>query len=434
MALQNLINVGVQSADVFMLGLVGENVLSASSLAGQVQFVMMLFFFGLSSGAMVLTAQYWGKGDTRTIEKLLSITLRISAAVAFIFFLAAELMPATLMRIFTPDTEIIELGVQYLRYVAPGYLIISFTNIYLNILRSVEKVIVATVVYFISLMVNIALNAILIFGLLGFPAMGIAGAALATTLARAVELVIVIVYAMNNKVLRLRLRDFVRLHKSLLKDYIKYASPTILNELLWGLGMSVVAIIIGHMGSAAVAANSVAQVMRQLATVVSFGVANAAAILVGKCIGAGDEEGARFSASNLVKTSLLTGVAGCIVILVLRPIVAGIMNLTPQADEYLRFLLLLMAFYAIAQAYVATLVVGVFRGGGDPRFGLFLDIGVMWCVSILWAALGSFVFHLPVEVVFCIILADEFIKLPIATWRYKSKRWLRNVTRAQETE
>lgn len=429
MALQNLINVGVQSADVVMLGRVGEEVLSAASLAGQVQFVMMLIFFGLSSGAAVLCAQYWGKGDTRTIEKVMSIALRIAACVALVFFTAAMLIPITLMRIFTPDAEVIAYGVQYLRYAAPGYLIIAFTNTYLNIMRSVEKVIISTIVYFISLVVNVILNAVLIFGLLGVPAMGIAGAALATTLARAVELLIVVGYAVHNPILRLHKKDFFTSHGQLLKDFLRYAMPTTLNEMLWGLAISANAVIIGHLGAQAVAANSVAQVVRQLATVVSFGVANAAAILVGKAIGAGDEPLARRNASRMLRLSFFTGLVGGGLILLIRPFVANTMNLSPEADGYLRYLLLLMSVYVVFQALTGCLVVGILRGGGDTRFGLFLDAGTMWGFSIVWAALAAFVFHAPIEVVFAIILCDEAIKVPIGLLRYKSGRWLRNVTR-----
>lgn len=429
MALQNLINVGVQSADVFMLGLVSEEVLSAASLAGQVQFVMTLFFFGLSSGAMVLTAQYWGKGDMRAIEKVLAITMRISAGVALAFFLAAELMPQHLMRVFTPNAELVQMGVQYLRVVAPSYLFMAFTNIYLNIMRSVEKVVVATIVYFISLLCNVAFNAVLIFGLLGFPAMGITGAALGTTAARFVEVIIVGIYAARNKVLRLRPADLVRRHRTLTKDFIKYAAPTTINELLWGLAMSTMAVIIGRLGTAAVAANSVAQVVRQLATVVSFGVANAAAIMVGKAIGAGDAPRAETTAARLIRVSLITGVLGSVLVLVIRPLVVSVMSLSPAAADVLQFLLLWIAAYVMGQALSTTMVVGIFRGGGDTRFGLFMDFAVMWGGSILWGALGAFVFKLPVKVVFMILLCDEFIKIPIVIARYKSRRWLRNVTR-----
>lgn len=428
MALQNLINVAVQSADVIMLGRVSEVALSASSLAGQIQFVMTLFFFGLSSGATVLTAQYWGKGEVRTIEKVMAITLRLSVGVAALFMLAALFIPGTLMRIFSPDPVIIENGVKYLRWVAPSYLFMGFSNIYLNVMRSVEKVVVSTAVYFVSFVANVVLNAVLIFGLLGAPALGIVGAAVATTLARLLELVIVLVYAAHNQVLRLHKADFFSRHKTLLRTFMRYSLPTILNELFWGMAISANSVIIGHMGAAAVAANSVAQVMRQLATVVCFGIANAAAIMIGKAIGADENGKARGYATRFIKLTLVAGFAGSLIILGLRPFIVLLMNLSPEADNYLRFLLLWMSVYVMAQAVNTTMVVGIFRGGGDTRFGLIMDTAVMWGGSILWGALAAFVFRLPVPVVYMIIMCDEFIKLPLVTLRYKSGRWLRNVT------
>ena len=429
MALQNLINVGIQSADVIMLGQVDEIALSSASLAGQIQFVLMLIMFGLSSGASVLTAQYWGKGDTRAIEKILCITLRFSVCIAAVFVIAVYAMPSALMRIFTPDARIIDGGVRYLRFVAPSYLIISFTMIYLNILRSIEKAIISAVVYFISLIVNIILNSIFIFGLLGMPAMGVAGAALATTLARVVELCIVIVYAILNPVIRLHFRDLVKHHRQLGADFRKYALPTTLNELLWSLGIATNAAIIGHLGAQAVAANSVSQVVRQLATVVSFGAANATATLIGKAIGLNDYRGAVDTAHRMMRFSLITGCVGSAVIFILRPLVVGMMSMSDLTTEYLRFLLLCMSLYVIAQAINATAIVGVFRGGGDIRFGLYLDISFMWGFSILLGMLGTFVFHWPVKLILAILLMDEFIKVPIALIRCKSTLWLHNVTR-----
>lgn len=195
MALQNLINTGVSACDVFMLGKVGETALSASSLARQVQYIMSLFLFGLTSGATVLTAQYWGKGDKKTIERILAMGMCMAVAVTAIFTLVSLLMPETLIRIFTNESEVIREGVKYLRIVAFSYIAIGITDVYLYIMRSVERIKVATAVYLSSLICNVILNAVFIFGMFGCPAMGIRGAALATLLARILELILVIGYA-----------------------------------------------------------------------------------------------------------------------------------------------------------------------------------------------------------------------------------------------
>lgn len=428
-ALQNLINVGVSSADVIMLGRLNEVTLSAASLAGQVSFVLLLFYFGLSSGASVLTTQYWGKGETRPIEKVIAISLRISVVAGILFALAAWLIPGKLMLIFTDETDVIAEGIRYLRLVAPSYIFMAFTNVYLTIMRSIERVVISTVVYFISFLANVTLNAVLIYGLLGAPAMGIEGAALATSLARLLELVIVAVYAFRNPVIRLHFGDFFKLHKLLFGDFMKYATPTILNELFWSMAMSANAVIIGHLGAQAVAANSVGQVMRQLATVVCFGLAASASVMVGKAIGAGEQDKAVVYAQKLTWLSVGAGVLGGLVVFLIRPLASQLMNLSPLADHYMDFLLVGMSVYVIAQSFNATLIVGIFRAGGDTRFGLFVDIVSMWCGSILFGALAAFVFKWPVEVVYLIILADEIIKIPLSAVRYKNKKWLRNVTR-----
>lgn len=430
MALQNLVNVGVSSADVIMLGKVSETALSASSLAGQVYFIMTLVFFGLTSGAAVLTAQYWGKKDTRSIEKVLGFSIRIAVCVAVGFMIIVQTFPYQIMHIFTNEQDVIEAGVSYLRITAFTYIFAAITMVYLNIMRSIERVIISTMVYVVSLLVNVTLNAIFIFGLFGLPAMGIRGAALATLIARITEFVIVVIYSQKvNKVIRFSVKDLFVKDKNLMKDFLVYAVPVLLNELFWGTGISVITAVIGHLGTPAVAANSVAQVVKQLAMVVTFGLANATAIMIGKVIGEGREDLARIYGKRFVRISLMLGVAGAGVILLASPIVRANLSLSSQAQSYLKYMMFVMSYFTIAQAYNTTMIVGVFRAGGDTRFGLILDIVTLWGGSILFGALAAFVWKLPVIVVYMILMSDELLKIAASTMRYKTYIWVKNITR-----
>lgn len=429
-ALQNLINVGVTAADVLMLGKVGEKVLSGASLAGQVQFIMTLLFAGITSGATVLTAQYWGKKDTVSIEKVLGIGLAIGTGTACIFSLAALTIPGILMKIYTSDPLVIAEGVKYLRIVGISYMFMAVTQVYLNIMRSIERVVISTCIYSISLVVNVFLNWLLIFGNCEAPVLGIRGAAIATLCARITETILSLLYAhFRNHVVKIRWKYVFHVDKILLKDYLMYSLPVVLNEVMWGLGSSANTAVIGHLGSAAVAANSVAQMAKQLAAVVAFGVSHATAIYLGKTIGERKYELAKSYAVRFIWISFIMGALGAVVILLAIPFARSGLTLTPQAKEYLSFMFIVMAYFTIAQSYNTTMIIGVFRAGGDTRFGLIMDVSTMWGCSILIGAVAAFVFHAKVEVVYAILMCDELIKIPLTTWRYKKYLWLHDVTR-----
>lgn len=430
MAIQNLINVGVTSTDVIMLGRVGETALSGASLANQVYFILSLLYFGLTSGACVLTAQYWGMKDTRTIEKVMGMSMRISFVAGGIFTAAALCMPHQLMQIFTSDEAVIGEGVRYLKVVAFSYLLSAFTSVYLNIIRSIEKVVIATVVYGTSLCANIILNAIFIFGLFGMPAMGAAGAALGTLCSRTIEVLIVAYYAIRkNKVVRIHAKDLFVRDKVLGKDFFTYAFPVLLNELAWGAGMAAISAIVGHLGSSAVAAHSVAQVCRQLSMVIGFGISSATSIMIGKAIGEKKEALAKEYGAKFVRIALLCGIGGGLLILAISPLVCSLLKLTPLAKSYLMVMMVIMSYYVVGQSINTTLVVGVFRAGGDTKFGLFLDVGIMWLCSIFGAAVGAFVIGIPMPWVYILLCSDEIIKIPFSFHRYKTYKWLKNVTR-----
>ena len=262
------------------------------------------------------------------------------------------------------------------------------------------------------------------------PKLGIVGAAIGTLAARVVEAAIVFWYAaVKNKIVKIHIRDLFTTDKLLMGDFLMYSLPVVLNELMWGLGSSANTAVIGHLGSAAVAANSVAQVARQLATVVAFGICNATAIYLGKTIGEQRFEDAKVYGRKFIKLSLIAGCIGGGLILIAAPIANAVMALTSEAQSYLTFMFFVMSYFTVAQALNTTLVVGVFRSGGDTKFGLVLDVGTMWGCSILLGALAAFVFHAPVQIVYMLLMSDEIIKLPITLKRFYGYKWIKDVTR-----
>lgn len=430
MALQNLMNVAVQSADVVMLGRVGEKALSAASLGGQVNFILSLFLFGLTSGASVLCAQYWGKKDSGSIEVITGLCLRLSLLIGLGVTLFTLAFPGGIMRILTSDGQVMELGVEYLRAVCVSYVLMTFTSVYLNIMRSMERVVVSTVIYAASLVINIIVNAFLIFGIGPFPELGVVGAAAGTVIARLAECVMVLFHnKWKNDLINFGPKLLIVKNPLLSRDFIKISGPVILNEVLWGIGMSATAAILGQLGSEAASANAIVQVVRQLSTVVSFGIASATAITVGKAIGEGKKELAREYGGRFIKIIAVSGSVGSLIVLGVRPVVMAVMELTPTAKGYLSVMMFLMAAYVWLQAFNTLMVVGIFRGGGDTRFGLILEIIGLWGCSVFFGSIAAFVLKLSVPLVAAVILLDEYVKFPLIVHRYRTYKWLRDVTR-----
>lgn len=350
--MQNLITTAVSSADVVMLGFVSQTALAAGSLASQIMFILNLVYTGISSGIIMLAAQYWGKKDTRTIEKIMGIGMRLSILISLLFFILALFSPSLLMHIFTNDSSLFGPGETYLRIVSFSYLFMSISQVYLCTMRTIERVIFATVVNGTALVLNIVLNAVFIFGLFGLPKMGIAGVALATTIARFVELSLCIMDTLRFKTLRFRPITIFQHHRLLFADFIRYSLPAFGNEVAWGVAFSTYSVIMGHLGSDMVAANAVVVVARNLGTVVCFGIANAGAILLGKSIGAGRMELVKADASRFCKITFFSGVAGGILIFLLRPVFMNMSDLSTVSRGYLNIMLFINMYYVIGQAEI----------------------------------------------------------------------------------
>ncbi len=423
---QNLITTAVGSADVIMLGWVSQTALSAGSLASQIMFILNLVYSGISSGIGMLAAQYWGKKDTRTIEKIMGIGMKLSILVSFIFFVLACFFPKLLMLIFTSDTELIDTGISYLRIVGFSYLFMSISQVYLCTMRSIERVIFATITNGSALGLNIVLNAVFIFGL---PKMGILGVALATAIARGVELVICMADAVHFETIRFRPSILLEHHKVLFQDFMKYSLPAFGNEVSWGVAFSMYSVIMGHLGSDMVAANAVAVVAKNLGTVVCFGIANAGAILLGKAIGAGQVENVKEDASRFCIVTFISGILGGALIFVLRPVFMNMADLSTISQGYLSIMLFINMYSVVGQAMNSTVICGIFRAGGDSQWGFICDMIVMWVVIVPIGFFSAFVLKLPPMWVYFLLYLDEFVKLPSVYRHYKSYQWLKNITR-----
>ena len=429
-AVQQLITAAVGVADTLMLGYVSQTALAASSLAGQIQFLLNMIYGGLAAGITILAAQYWGKGDLPAIEKILAIGLKLSVLVGTVFFAGAVFFPEALMRIYTDDANMIASGAEYLRVVGFSYLFLSLSQPYLSAMKSIEEVHISTILNSVALVLNIVLNATFIFGWIpGIPPLGITGVALATVIARAVEFVLCIVVGERFKKLRLRPRLFTLHSRVLWRDFIRYSLPAIGNEFVWGLAFSMYSVIMGHLGEDIVAANSIVSTMRNLASVLGFGIANGTAIILGKTIGGGDMARAERDAKRLLWLTFLTSVLGSFVILGCHPILVSMLQLTEQAKEYLQVMVWISAVYVVGPTMNTCFICGVFRAGGDSRFGFVCDIIAMWAVFVPLGFIAAFVWNLPPLWVYLILSCDEFAKMPVVYFRYRQKKWLRNITK-----
>lgn len=418
----------VSASDALMLGVLSQDALSAVSLAGQVTFVENLFLAAMIMGLSILAAQYWGKGDREAVERIFAYVMKITAAISFVFFLGGFCTPKALMGIFTKETVLVEGGAVYLRVVSPSFLLTGISQIYLCILKNSGKAARASAISSVSVAVNILLNGIWIFGFLGFPKMGIAGAAAATVTARLLEVVWCVTETAKKDRVKLRMQYLVQDDKVLCRDFWKYTALVFGNEMVWGVGFTMYSVIMGHLGSDAVAANSIANIVKNLTSCFCLGLGSGGGILVGNELGAGRLETAKQYGGRLCRLAVIFGAVSGAVLLALSPFLLMITDLTPQANRYLQWMLVMCSYYLIGKSINGTTIAGIFCAGGDSRFGLFCDTVTMWCVTVPLGFFAAFVLRLPVLAVYFIVNLDEIVKLPAVYRHYKKYLWVRNLT------
>lgn len=428
-AFQQFMLAAVSASDALMLGFVNQDSLSAVSLAGQITFVFNLFMGGLTMGTSILAAQYYGKGDVTSIEKIFAYVTKISFLISSLFFLASFFMPGILMRIFTNEQQLISGGSIYLRIVSLSYLFTGISQIYLCIMKNTGDAMKSMAIGSSSVVINIFLNAALIFGLLFFPEMGIAGAALATSVSKLVEMLWAYAESLGENRIRLHMKYCFEADRLLARDYWKYTTPMLGDYLVWGCGFTMYSVIMGHLGSDAVAANSIANIVKNLIVSFCTGLANGGGIIVGYELGLGNLPQAKAFGRLLWKMAVISGAASGLFLLTITPLILNVTSLSPQAAGYLKWMLVFCACYMVAKAVNMTTIAGIFPAGGDSQFGLICDAVTMWIFAVPAGFLAAFYWNLPVVIVFLIINLDEVVKLPAAVIHYRKYGWLKNITR-----
>lgn len=432
-AIQNLLNSLVNSVDILMLGSVGQDELSAVSLANQYMFILWGFFFGINSATSLMNSQYWGKGDKRAIQAIFGIAFKLSLVITTIVSIGCIVFPEALMTLYTDEKVLIPIGASYLRTIGISYVLMSFSQAYLCTLRSIEQARKSTILSTITVAINVVLNAVFIYGLFGAPKTGVIGVAIATVIARVIELLICLADYFSGKVFKPDMKLLLGHNGVLMKDFVKYAGPALINDLSWTLAFSSYSIILGHLNNDIVAASSVATTLRDLFTTACFGISAGGTVILGKELGSNQLEKAKRDGDLLCHVTLIfTIIMGLILVAVRHPMMSLFtQKLTETAYGYLDLMMLISGYYIIGQAMNTLVIAGVFRAGGNTKFGMICDTICMWGVSVPLGFITAFVLKWPPMVVYFILCLDEFWKIPVVYWYYKKYKWLNNITREQ---
>ena len=426
--LQNMITIGVNIMDTLMLGNYGEIQLSASSLANEFINIYHIMCMGMSMGAAVLTAQYYGAGNNPSLKKIVTIVLRMGLVIAAAFTVVTLLFPEELMRLYTPDEAVIEKGVLYFRISAVTYVLLGVSLILTNILRTVHQVRFPLVLSIVTFFVNVFFNWVFIYGHLGAPEMQIEGAALGTVIARLVECGSLVTYFfVFDKRIGYRIKDLFMKCGDHVRVYITYAIPVMVSDTLLALGNSAVSIIMGHIGASFVAANSIISQTVRLSTVFNQGLSSASSVITGNTLGKGERDKAYHQGVTFLCLSILIGLAAAVVILLISPLLVESFNITQETKDIAYQLMGSVSVMMVFQTVQSVLTKGVLRGGGDTRFLMLADILFLWLASIPLGYLCGLVWHLSPFWIYAALKIDWVIKSIWCIFRLRSKKWIRVV-------
>ncbi len=428
-ALQSLMLALVAAGDAVMLGRLDQNSMAAVSLATQIQFIQNVILASVTTAASILGAQYWGKQDHRSVNDIFCMALRYAGLVSIVFCIGCICYPSALMSIFAGDEELIRIGCGYLRIAGWSYLLTGISQCYLTMMKITEHAVRSAWISSGAVVINIVLNAVFIFGLLGAPAMGARGAAAATLIARVIELLWALISSRQKGFMRPKLSGLFRRSGVLGRDFAKCAIPLLGGGLFWGIGFTSYTAIMGHLNPDAAAANSVAAVVRDLMCCLCNGISAAGGILVGNSLGSGDLVRGKREGDRLLKLSFIFGFLSTALVLAVTPFVVHFMILSDRARSYLTGMMVIMAIYMIGRCANTIIINGVFSAGGDTMFDMYSLAVSMWCIAIPVALVGAFVLHWSVLAVYACTCLDEVGKIPWVLYHYKKYKWVKDLTR-----
>ena len=427
--IQQLMFAALNMLGVILIGQKGDASVAAVGLAGQIAFLLNLVHFGIISGAAMFTAQFWGKHDIPNLRRVLGLCLILAISASLIFFTLSQLFPAQILRIYSKDPMVIELGTSYIRTFSWTFIFFAITFSYALVMRSTGDVKTPTIISVGALLISTFLSYSLIFGKFGLPELGIQGAAVAAVIARFIECVtlLAITYSSNSPVAA-SLRELTGFDRIFFRRVIKPMLPVILNELFWSLGITTYNIIYGRMGTQSYAAMNIVSTIEQVAFVFFIGISNATAVLVGNRIGSGREDEAYLYAGRSLGLGVLGGILLGLVLQLVKIPILSLYKVSPEVIQDASRIINVVSLFLWIRINNTTTVLGILRAGGDTRFSLFLDGIIIWIVGVPMAYLGAFVLGLPVYLVYLCAMSEEVTKWFLGINRYFSRKWINNLT------
>ena len=427
--IQNLIASSINMIDTIMIGKIGETEIAAVGIANQYFFLFNLLVIGITSGAGVFISQYWGQKNEEYIQKTLGLSLISSIISSILFTIVALLIPHTIIRLFNKDPYVIGLGVQYLKTICISYIFTAISFAYGVSSRCIEDTIPPMLMSIIALITNATLNYVFIFGHLGFPAMGVKGAAIATLIARIVEALALVFYIYAKKgVLAAGWKQMINIGKDFIQRAAVTIIPVVTNDIFWALAMIIYAIAYGNLGTQAMAAIQITTTVQNVSMVFTFGIAHSAAVMIGNQVGAGNMEEGQIYSKRFLKLSVIVGILTGIILALSTPTILSFFNISEDVYTSALRILYILSATTFLKFTTAVIIVGILRGGGDTGHALKIETLTMWGVGVPLVFLGSFILKLPVEMVVLMVTLEEITKATLSIKRLSSDSWIRQVT------